>query len=138
VCSSDLVDLAVERRNGDFVRGQIVSRKVAACHDLSDGGLLVALAEMCLSGSTGASIKLPQDIAAPHAYLYGEDQARYLIATDDGGALVEAARKAGVPAVVLGYSGGSGIAVEGLLSVPLQELRDAHEAWLPGYMNSAA
>ena len=132
------VDLAVERRNGDFVRNQIVGRKVEACHDLSDGGLLVALAEMCLSGSTGASIKLPQGIAAPHAYLYGEDQARYLIATDDGGALVEAARKAGVPAVVLGYSGGSDIAVEGLLSVPLQELRDAHEAWLPGYMNSAA
>ena len=132
------VDLAVERRNGDFVRGQIVGRKVAACHDLSDGGLLVALAEMCLSGSTGASIKLPQGTAAPHAYLYGEDQARYLVATDDGGALVEAARKAGVPAILLGYSGGSDIAVDGLLSVPLKELRDAHEAWLPGYMNSAA
>lgn len=93
---------------------------------------------MCLSGNTGATIKLPAGAPAPHAYLYGEDQARYLIATGDGGALVEAARKAGVPAVLLGYSGGSDIAVEGLLSVPLQELRDAHEAWLPSYMNSAA
>jgi hypothetical protein len=44
----------VERRNGDFVRGQIVGRRVQACHDLSDGGLLVALAEMCLAGGTGA------------------------------------------------------------------------------------
>ena len=132
------VDLAVERRNGDFVRDQIVGRKVEACHDLSDGGLLVALAEMCLSGSTGASIRLPAGAPAPHAFLYGEDQGRYLIATDDGGALVEAATRAGVPAVLLGYSGGPDIAVEGLLSVPLQELRDAHEAWLPGYMNSAA
>ncbi|WP_296332930.1 phosphoribosylformylglycinamidine synthase subunit PurL [Reyranella sp.] len=132
------VDLAVERRNGDFVRGQIVGRRVHACHDLSDGGLLVALAEMCLSGGTGACIKLPQGIAAPHAYLYGEDQGRYLIATDDGGALVEAAQKAGVPAVLLGYSGGPNITVDGLLSVPLQELRNAHEDWLPGYMNSAA
>ena len=132
------VDLAVERRNGDFVRNQIVGRKVEACHDLSDGGLLVALAEMCLSGSTGASIRLPAGAPAPHAFLYGEDQGRYLIATDDGGALVEAATRAGVPAVLLGYSGGPDIAVEGLLSVPLQELRDAHEAWLPGYMNSAA
>ncbi|WP_295141456.1 phosphoribosylformylglycinamidine synthase subunit PurL [uncultured Reyranella sp.] len=132
------VDLAVERRNGDFVRGQIVGRRVHACHDLSDGGLLVALAEMCLSGGTGACIKLPVRDVAPHAYLYGEDQGRYLIATDDGGALVEAARKAGVPAVLLGYSGGPDIAVDGLLRMPLQELLDAHEGWLPGYMNSAA
>lgn len=132
------VDLAVERRNGDFVRGQIVGRRVHACHDLSDGGLLVALAEMCLSGGTGACIKLPGSDVAPHAYLYGEDQGRYLIATDDGGALVEAARKAGVPAVLLGYSGGPDITVDGLLRMPLQELLDAHEGWLPGYMNSAA
>eukprot|EP01034_Spumella_vulgaris_P018880 gene18880-24135_t len=89
---------------------------------------------MCLSGSTGASIKLPAGGPSPHAFLYGEDQGRYLIATDDGGALVEAATKAGVPAVLLGYSGGPDIVVEGLLSVPLQELRDAHEAWLPGFL----
>ncbi|TAJ29388.1 MAG: phosphoribosylformylglycinamidine synthase subunit PurL [Reyranella sp.] len=132
------VDLKVERRNGDFVRGEIVARRVAACHDLSDGGLLVALAEMCVAGGTGATIKLPAGSAAPHAYLYGEDQGRYLVATADGGALVEAAKKAGVPAVQLGYSGGVEIAVEGLLALSLAELRAAHEAWLPNYMNSAA
>ena len=58
------VDLAVERRNGDFVRGEIVGRRVAACHDLSDGGLLVGLAEMCLAGGTGATVKLPADAGA--------------------------------------------------------------------------
>ena len=132
------VDLAVERRNGDFVRGEIVARRVAACHDLSDGGLLVALAEMCVAGGTGATIRLPAGSPAPHAFLYGEDQGRYLVATDDGGALVAAAEKAGVPAVQLGYSGGPEIAVEGLLALPIAELRAAHEAWLPTYMNSAA
>ena len=120
------------------MRGQIVGHRVQACHDLSDGGLLVALAEMCLAGGTGACVKLPASDVAPHAYLYGEDQGRYLIATDDGPSLVEAARKAGVPAVLLGYSGGPDITVDGLLTIPLQELRDAHENWLPGYMNSAA
>ena len=132
------VDLAVERRNGDFVRGEIVARRIAACHDLSDGGLLVALAEMCVAGGTGATIRLPAGGPAPHAFLYGEDQGRYLVATDDGGALVAAAEKAGVPAVQLGYSGGPEIAVEGLLALPIAELRAAHEAWLPTYMNSAA
>src|SRR5262249_6623703 len=47
------VDLEVERRTGDFVRRQIAMGRVEACHDLSDGGLLVALAEMCISGGTG-------------------------------------------------------------------------------------
>ena len=132
------VDLAVERRNGDFVRGEIVARRIAACHDLSDGGLLVALAEMCVAGGTGATIKLPAGSPAPHAFLYGEDQGRYLAATADGGALIAAAEKAGVPAVRLGYSGGAAIIVEGLLALSLAELRAAHEAWLPNYMNSAA
>ncbi|MBL0899074.1 MAG: phosphoribosylformylglycinamidine synthase subunit PurL, partial [Reyranella sp.] len=132
------VDLAVERRNGDFVRGEIVARRIAACHDLSDGGLLVALAEMCVAGGTGATIKLPAGSPAPHAFLYGEDQGRYLAATADGGALIAAAEKAGVPAVRLGYSGGAAIIVEELLALSLAELRAAHEAWLPNYMNSAA
>ncbi len=113
------VDLAVERRNGDFVRNQIVGRKVEACHDLSDGGLLVALAEMCLSGSTGASIRLPAGAPAPHAFLYGEDQGRYLIATMMA-APSSRPRPGPRPGVLLGYSGGPDIAVEGLLSVPLQ------------------
>jgi phosphoribosylformylglycinamidine synthase subunit PurL len=132
------VDLLVERRNGDFVRGEIVGRRIAACHDLSDGGLLVGLAEMCLAGGTGVTMKLPEGVALPHAFLYGEDQGRYLVATDDGGALLAAAQAAGVPAVQLGYSGGPDLTVEGLLAMPLSELRLAHEAWLPTYMNSAA
>ncbi|NDH63331.1 MAG: phosphoribosylformylglycinamidine synthase II, partial [Alphaproteobacteria bacterium] len=132
------VDLAVERRNGDFVRGEILGGHVAACHDLSDGGLLVGLAEMCLAGGTGAAMRLPADAGTPHAYLYGEDQGRYLVATDDGNALVEAAMAAGVPATLLGYSGGDSLVVEGLFALPLAELRAVHEAWLPTYMNSAA
>ena len=132
------VDLAVERRNGDFVRSEILGGHVAACHDLSDGGLLVGLAEMCLAGGTGAAMRLPADAGTPHAYLYGEDQGRYLVATDDGNALVEAAMAAGVPATLLGYSGGDSLVVEGLFALPLAELRAVHEAWLPTYMNSAA
>lgn len=132
------VDLAVERRNGDFVRSQILGSCIAACHDLSDGGLLVGVAEMCLAGGTGVTIKLPAGTAAPHAFLYGEDQGRYLAATDDGEALVAAARAAGIPAVLLGYAGGQALVVEGLVNLPLAELRAVHEAWLPTYMNSAA
>ncbi|CAK0768495.1 Phosphoribosylformylglycinamidine synthase subunit PurL [uncultured Gammaproteobacteria bacterium] len=69
------VELAVERRNGDFVRAQIEQRRITACHDLADGGLLVALAEMALAGKRGATITLPEGVD-PVGYLFGEDQSR--------------------------------------------------------------
>ena len=133
------VDLAVERRHGDFVRGEIAARRVDACHDLSDGGLLVALTEMCLGGDMGVTIHLPTGLAVPpHAFLYGEDQARYLVATGMAEEVMAAAAAAGVPATRLGYSGGAALTVERVLSIPLADLKKAHEAWLPDYMSGAA
>jgi phosphoribosylformylglycinamidine synthase len=131
------VDLTVERRNGDFVRSQIDARRVDACHDLSDGGLLVTLAEMCIAGGTGARIALPAGTTVPsHAFLYGEDQARYLIASGRPEEVLEAAREAEVPAVLLGYSGGPFLAVDGVVSLPIADIKATHEAWLPDYMNA--
>ena len=130
------VDLAAERRNGDFVRDQIDARRIAACHDLSDGGLLVALAEMCISGGTGVEIALPSTDVPSHAFLYGEDQARYVIATGTPDDVLGAAKGAGVPAVLLGYSGGESLIVKDLVSLALDEIKAAHESWLPGYMNA--
>jgi phosphoribosylformylglycinamidine (FGAM) synthase-like enzyme len=131
------VDLAAERRNGNFVRRQIWFGKVDACHDLSDGGLLVALTEMCLAGGMGATVRQPAGTDVPsHAFFYGEDQARYLIATGAADDLLEAAQKAGVPAVLLGYSGSDRLTVDSLVSLSLAEIRQAHEGWLPTYMNA--
>ena len=93
------VDLAAERRNGDFVRELILSGRVSAAHDLSDGGLAVALAEMALSGDMGAEIAaLPS--GPGHATLFGEDQARYLVTIPQGEDAAEVVREgaaAGVP-----------------------------------------
>jgi phosphoribosylformylglycinamidine synthase II len=131
------VDLPVERRNGDFVRQQILADRVRACHDLSDGGLLVGLAEMCIAGGTGVTVKPAAGTGVPsHAFFYGEDQARYLIASGSGDDILEAARAAGVPAVLLGYSGGASLVVDGLVALPLAAIKKAHEDWLPGYMNA--
>jgi len=131
------VDLAAERRNGDFVRAQIHARRVAACHDLSDGGLLVGLAEMCIAGGTGVEVAQPAGNTVPsHAFFYGEDQARYLIATGVADEVLAAAQKAGVPAVVIGHSGGPALVVKGLVSLALSDIKSAHEAWLPTYMNA--
>ncbi|MFI4994171.1 MAG: phosphoribosylformylglycinamidine synthase subunit PurL [Hyphomicrobiales bacterium] len=131
------VDLAVERRNGDFVRALIAAGRVTAVHDLSDGGFLVALAEMAMAGGRGATItRLPSDIAAPHAALFGEDQGRYLVTVDRAklGEVSNLALGAGVILTVLGEVSGDRLAIRDEPPVPVASLREAHEAWLPRYM----
>ena len=133
------VDLEAERRNGDFVRRLIEQGRVTVCHDLSDGGLLVALAEMALAGSIGASLTPPADLdkGLQSGWLFGEDQGRYLVTTDDPETLLGAAEKAGVPALRIGATGGGTLAVGGSGAVSVAELREIHEGWLPAYMASA-
>ncbi|MBI1776670.1 MAG: phosphoribosylformylglycinamidine synthase subunit PurL [Proteobacteria bacterium] len=128
------VDLVAERRNGDFVRTLIAQSSISACHDLSDGGLLVGLAEMALAGNIGATLAAsPADVPS-HAFFFGEDQARYLVTTDDAKAVMALAETAGVPACVLGTTGGLALTAAGGDAISLAELRRAHEDWLPGYM----
>jgi phosphoribosylformylglycinamidine synthase len=128
------VDLAAEKRNGDFVRALIRSGEVTVCHDLSDGGLAAAAAEMALASDIGVTLNATSEQHA-HLYLFGEDQARYLLATKDPETLIARAKAAGVHAIVAGSAGGDAFASRELFSVPLAELRAAHEGWLPSYMN---
>jgi phosphoribosylformylglycinamidine synthase len=128
------VDRAAERANGDFVRGEIGSGAVTACHDLSDGGLLVAVAEMAMASGLGATLAPPPGAPALHAFAFGEDQGRYLVTTADGPALVSRAEKAGIPATVLGRTGGAELTLEGTGTISVVQLKAAFEGWLPAYM----
>ncbi|WP_439815066.1 phosphoribosylformylglycinamidine synthase subunit PurL [Zavarzinia sp. CC-PAN008] len=132
------VDLGAERRNGDFVRGLIQGGSVRACHDLSDGGLLVGVAEMALAGKVGAALTLEGAVPL-HAQAYGEDQARYVLAVDHArlAAVLDAAQAAGVPAQVIGTTGGEALTVNGAHGVSLAQLRQAHEGWFPAFMAAA-
>ena len=127
------VDLAVERRNGEVVRGLIRSGRVTVCHDLSDAGLLGAAAEMAMASNVGVVLN-PLSALPAHAFLFGEDQGRYLIATSDPRAVMDAAVRAGVPVAIIGAARGEDVAVQGVVSIPLETLRAASEGWLPGYM----
>ncbi len=133
------VDLVAERRNGDFVRQLIDASRVDAVHDLSDGGLAVALAEMAMASGIGA--KLVMDLgAAPHGVLFGEDQARYLMTAtaDEAVKIVADATAAGVPASVVGVTGGEAVELPGEAPVAITTLASAHEDWLPAYMAGPA
>jgi phosphoribosylformylglycinamidine synthase len=128
------VDLEAERRNGDFVRARILDGAVAACHDASDGGLLVAVAEMVLAGNTGAALEGP----ASHAHWFGEDQARYVLAVRDGESLLRAASEAGIPAARIGRSGGDGLTLPDGNTISLPALRAEHERFFPAWMDGGA
>jgi phosphoribosylformylglycinamidine synthase len=123
------VDLAKEKAAGDFVRELIRAGKVTAVHDISDGGLLVAVAEMALAGNIGATIEGVADQAAA----FGEDQGRYVVTTVDPDALAGAP----VPLTRIGTTGGSVLAGASR-AVPLDELRAAHEGFLPTLMGADA
>jgi phosphoribosylformylglycinamidine synthase len=129
------VDLATEKRNGDFVRTRIIEGRLTAVHDCSDGGLLVALAEMAMASNLGASIAAPQSLPA-HAFLYGEDQARYVVTARPGEAdkLIEEAVKAGVPCIKLGQVEGTALKLNASETIPIARLKTAHESWFPRLM----
>jgi phosphoribosylformylglycinamidine synthase II len=127
------IDLAAERRHGNFVRQQIAAGLIASCHDVSEGGLLVAFAEMALAGRLGASITTLAGMPA-HGFLFGEDQARYVLATAQPDTVLAAAQKAGIPALTLGSAGGDQLTLAGGNAISIAELIRLNEASLPDYM----
>ena len=166
------VDLAAERKNGDFVRDAIAAGQIAACHDLGDGGLLVALAEMAMAGNRGAMLDPlhiphpnPPPLAAegaemasldglladpppqagegrvgvmpPQAWLFGEDQARYLVETALPDVILVAAENMSIYAQRVGTVGGGELTLPGAGAISVAELKAANEAWLPAYMSES-
>jgi phosphoribosylformylglycinamidine synthase subunit PurL len=130
------VDLALERKTGDFVRGLIRDRTVSAVHDVSDGGLLVALAEMAMASGIGARLYGAPVLVPPHAFWFGEDQARYVVTVtqDAAESVIVRARTAGVTVRRLGQTAGDTINLPGERSLFVKALTQAFESWLPNYM----
>jgi phosphoribosylformylglycinamidine synthase subunit PurL len=157
------VDLEAERKTGEIVRSLIARELVTSVHDVSDGGVLVAVAEMALAGGIGVDIE-PEWITRPIRpqvveglyeptlaqlvlHMFGEDQGRYLVTSshaEDYRAL-EAAQKAGVRCRYMGRVGGNSICVGdtpgssgNFADIPLADLRAAHEGFFPKLMGADA
>ncbi|MDB2390230.1 phosphoribosylformylglycinamidine synthase subunit PurL [Alphaproteobacteria bacterium] len=128
------VDLDAERRNGDFLRHQIINGTVTAAHDLSDGGLAVALAEMAIHSGFGVDLEMP-DTAHSHSWAFGEDQARYIVVMPDATDFISAAHAAGVPAEKIGRTNASGELKFGIDdAISQEELEKIFESVIPDLM----
>jgi phosphoribosylformylglycinamidine (FGAM) synthase-like enzyme len=119
------------------VRKLIEDGRVDTCHDLSDGGLLVALTEMALAGDIGLEVGVAGTTVEAIPFFYGEDQARYLIAVPQNGAdkIEGELREAGIIHAILGQThAAKTLRVTGEGEVTLANLRKSHEGWFPAYM----
>jgi phosphoribosylformylglycinamidine synthase II len=123
-------DLEAERALADVLVTAAARGLLSAAHDLSDGGLGVALAESCLSGGTGCAVTLPGD---PATLLFSETAGRAVVAVraGEGAEFARLCADGGVPATVLGQTGGTELQVTGMFSVPLGELAAVHRQALP-------
>ena len=134
------VDLATERRHGEFVRQLVEQGRLSAVHDVSDGGLLVALAEMSLAGGIGCT--LMSDIYEGAAEWFGEDQSRYIITVADVDSIIEALTQAGIFFELIGRTGGAAIVIESNDGsvifdqdmIPLTTLREASDSFFRDWM----
>lgn len=134
------VDLELEKRHGSFMRKVIAAGQITAAHDISDGGLAVAIAEMAMAGGKGAKLDAPAGGVSAHGYWFGEDQGRYVVTApaDQVAALVEAAEAAGIAIARIGIVGGDAVVLGGEAPVAVASLSQRFEAWLPDYMSGAA
>jgi phosphoribosylformylglycinamidine (FGAM) synthase-like enzyme len=129
------VDLAAEKRNGDFVRDLIGRGMATAVHDISDGGLAVAIAEMAMASGIGARLEAPVDTAA-HAFWFGEDQGRYVVTAKDADArtILGLAAKNSIPLQRLGSTAENALILPGERPILIASLVSRFEGWLPQYM----
>ena len=134
------VNFEDEIRNGNYVRKLIRLRRINAVHDCSDGGLALAAAELCLSSNIGATLTENTMGLPTQAYLFGEDQARYLLSIEPNSVnpILSTAQGLGIPVRKIGTVGGDQFKLGGAVEISLDALREAHENWLPNYMNAEA
>jgi phosphoribosylformylglycinamidine synthase len=126
------VDLVAEKTNGTLVRTLIDQGLITACHDTSDGGLLVALAEMAMAGHIGAKLNVTPD--NPAAFWFGEDQGRYIVTTSQPEKIISMAQAENIPVMTLGVTSGSALDLGDADKVEVAELISINEAWLPRFM----
>ena len=124
------VDLEKEAAHGAFVRAAIDDGLLAAAHDISDGGLAVALAEMSIGPGIGANITADGDAA----FWFGEDQARYILVVEADDAVALEARAGDLPLTRIGTSGGTDLQFADKVTISVAELHDLNEGWFPALM----
>ena len=139
LCDKDKFAPPAVNLENELMAGQLIlesNEEITACHDISDGGLIVALAEMAMAGNLGAFIQdLSEDLPL-HGWLLGEDQGRYIVTTDKPKIFLKKAQQMGVPAAEIGFVEGDFLVLEDQINLSVKDMKEAHGKWFKEYMES--
>ena len=130
--STPIINLDNELKNGKFTLELINQDLALSTHDIGEGGLLIAAAEMSLSSNIGISINSERK---NHEYFFGEDQSRYLIEIDKKNeeALNKLAREHNVKVECIGYTAEENIEIKDIGKISIHELKTSHEDWFQNF-----
>ena len=130
------INLFNEKNNGETVLKLINEGYVKSAHDISTGGIMVAIAKMCMGGNKGININKPQNLINYFEYFFGEDQARYLIEIEKNtlkkvGDILE---KNSIYFNEIGTIQEKNMVLKDKLNVTIDELIKTNKTWLSEYM----
>ena len=128
------VNLNDERKNGDLIRNLIADNCLTSCHDVSDGGIAIAIAEMAIENEIGAKIDFEPTIPI-HSWAFGEDQGRYIVTTNKPDYVQSQASDVGVKSMVIGVTCSDTLTLPGTRPISIEQLRNCHRSWFPEYMS---
>ena len=129
------INLKEEKKNGLFVSDLIKNKLVAAVHDVSHGGIIVTVAEMCMASNIGAKIKVSGSNIDKIKYLFSEDQARYLIEISKKNLekVKKIANTKKIKIDIIGNTQSEIFEVENDLKISVKELKTKNESWFKNY-----
>ncbi len=129
------INLFNEKNNGLSVQTLIAKKLVNSVHDISSGGILVALSEMCISGKIGAKIKVPINNIGQHEYLFGEDQSRYLIEIKEKDKIKvsKILEKNSIYYEIIGKTQKDSLSLDKEFDIKLSDLNELNTFWFKDY-----
>jgi len=129
------INLFNEKNNGLTIQTLISKEFVSSVHDISSGGMLLALVEMCISGQIGVKIKLPRTDISPHEYLFGEDQSRYLIEINEKNKnkVSKILDKNGIYYELIGKTQKDSLDLDKEFSIKISDLNELNTSWFKNY-----
>ena len=129
------LDLKEELRNGCFIREIIEKNLIIGCHDISDGGILLGLAEMVLENKIGMEITLSNKEISNNEWFFSEDQSRYIIISKKNESLTELAKKSKVLLKQIGKVKGKSLKIKNSFDISIKELINNNNKWFNNYMS---